>query len=206
MQQLCHSGLVRHRSPVVALAWGQVEHRRMQLASSDASGEVGFLLTRLVIDFFFFCRLYPGMWCQGKFPSKWETETNLLEGLPGWLVPPLASTVEMLLCFWHSTHLTIWYSGTWILGRKCGRNPMEMHFLGLVWILSQLAVLFSGVRPPFCLSVTFIHQSALKVKGRSFMWHLAVGEALAGRGNRSRSGQARWETDRWSEPQPFFLL
>ena len=52
VQQLCHSGLVRHRSPVVALAWGQVEHRRMQLASSDASGEVGFFLTRFVIDFF----------------------------------------------------------------------------------------------------------------------------------------------------------
>ena len=31
---------IRHRSPVVGLVWGQVEHRRMQLASSDATGEV----------------------------------------------------------------------------------------------------------------------------------------------------------------------
>lgn len=32
--------LTRHRSPVVALAWGRVEGARLQLASADNSGEV----------------------------------------------------------------------------------------------------------------------------------------------------------------------
>ena len=33
--------LARHKSPVVALAWGAVEDRRLQLASADSQGEVG---------------------------------------------------------------------------------------------------------------------------------------------------------------------
>ena len=33
--------LARHKSTVVALAWGAVEDRRLQLASADSHGEVG---------------------------------------------------------------------------------------------------------------------------------------------------------------------
>jgi hypothetical protein len=61
--------LARHRAPVVALAWGRVEARRLQLASADSSGEVT-VLPHTALTLLLRPRSWRGTWWPGSRATR----------------------------------------------------------------------------------------------------------------------------------------
>ena len=127
--RISNSGLVRHRSPVVALAWGQVEHRRMQLASSDASGEVGFFLTGFVITSLLQIISWDVM--SGEV-SKQVRDGNQPVGGLAWLAGPAtgqhSGDAALLLALHPPNHLILWNMDT---GAKVWKKSYGDALLGI---------------------------------------------------------------------------